>query len=287
MRATTDSASGPRRGTTLLELLVGLTIAALLGLALVTLLRRQVGATSAAALNTRAAREMSLALAPLALELRSASAVPAPLLSPTDAEFSTLVLDGAGCVLPDRRVLLRARSHATRGGASWRAEPDTRDLALLLRPRAPADLEDSWSTHAIADVVVSTAAHASCPAADAPASTAVVLTLDPLPSEFPGDSITVQVVRRVRWAVTLGGDGAWWLSQRRCAPLGGACDASQPVAGPLRAAADGGIHLAYEDSTGAAVPAPTGWAELSLVRVTLRSASGTERGMAAVRREHP
>ncbi len=283
----TGSARLPRRGTTLLELLVGLTIAALLGLALVTHLREQLRATSTAALHTRAAREISLALVPLTFELRSSSTFPAPFLSATDAEFSTLILDGAGCVLPDRRVLLRARANTSGSGASWRAEPDGRDLALVLRPRAPSDLDDSWSAHIIADVMMSTGAHVSCPAADAVGTTAVVLTLDPLLSEFPGDSLTLQVVRRVRWAVTLGGDGAWWLSQRRCAPLGGGCDASQPVAGPLRSATSGGLDLAYEDSTGATVPVPVDWRRLSLVRATLRSASGTVRGAGAVRREHP
>ncbi len=279
--------SAPRRrgGTTLIELVIGIAVGGMVASAIVGVLVRTLRAVSDTTREMLAAREAQLALAPFALELRSASTVPEPLLTDSSAAFSTLVLDGPGCILPDGRVLIAKRVDPVSSGGAWHTLPATRDRALILQEQSGLhDTLDAWSTHAVLDATTSIAVHASCPRPVGSAAPAALLTLDPAPAGDAGDSLVLQVVRRVRWAVTRGGDGAWWLGRRRCDADGSACDPTQPVAGPFLRAADGGIRLAYADSNGVPIVDPATWTDVALIQLWLRPRDARGPTVGAVRR---
>jgi hypothetical protein len=102
-----------------------------------------------------------------------------------------------------------------------------------------------WTTAAI-DSVSQSGAGAGCAAGGAFRSIADSISqlpvtrlqlTSPLPAAV-GAGSPVRVFRAVRWTLYRGGEGLWWLGQRRCATT---CGAVQPVAGPLAPPSDTGL----------------------------------------------
>lgn len=73
--------------------------------------------------------------------------------------------------------------------------------------------------------------------------------------------LPARVWRTVRYVAYRGGDGAWWLGERSCAPT---CGSAQPATGPLLAPSQGGLRLAL-------VLTPTGRPVALDVRVRARA----------------
>jgi hypothetical protein len=146
-------------------------------------------------------------------------------------------------------------------GASswWVASPDSGDALDVGSP------DGSWARYEI----VAVRARTSGPACGGAERT---LQLQPLPQPAESALPVVRVMRRMRFTLYRGGDGAWWLGERRC-PLAESapCSAPQPVAGPLRAAP---LGLSFRIDTTQALRA---------VHVTARAGSVTRSGIAVLR----
>jgi hypothetical protein len=105
--------------------------------------------------------------------------------------------------------------------SSWESVPDSGDAVDVGAP------DGSWVRHQIV-AVRARANGATCGGAERTLQVQSALADAARPA--------VRVTRRMRFALYRGGDGAWWLGERRC-PLAesASCSAAQPVAGPLRA----------------------------------------------------
>ncbi|MCZ8012336.1 hypothetical protein [Gemmatimonas sp.] len=242
----------PRTGTTLVELLVALPVALLV-------------ATAATLLLLRIARTVHAQSARLASsrELRQVSVMLAGELAPLRGEDLLVVSDTLLAFQSPLGVLLlcdRSAPHAV-----VVAVPDQSADAWLAGVR-PGDRVRGWQTTTTpVDTPVATERAVTAPPSvvggtgcGTDRSTTSRRWRVPLDSGAvpfsPSGPLTVH--RDVRYRHYRSGSAWWWGRQSRD---GAVWDAIQPVAGPLQAAALGGVRIRLLDATGAPVgplPAP-------------------------------
>jgi type II secretory pathway pseudopilin PulG len=250
-----------RRGATLVEMLVALTLSALVGAAVATALaaaERYMRVARAASVARRTLRE---AQAVLASELRAASADSLRVRGDTAVDFLGLVGLSVVCV-SSGTVLVLPPEVAADGlpYTSWRASPESGDLVVAFDTASGG----AWRP-AVVDTAVARTDGAGCrpssgllSAADSAARKPVTRLQLRAPLD-PSIAVgaPVRVLRSGRYALTHSGDGNWVLSYRRCA--GSSCGTAQPVAGPLSAPTDSGLFftsVAGESRVEAALRAP-------------------------------
>jgi hypothetical protein len=143
----------------------------------------------------------------------------------------------------------------------WRVSPRAGDVALVHDAGALAGAgDDVWHERAVTAAGAGAGVCASGPfAAGGPASGPaggarwrLALAAPPLPATV-GAGSPVRVVRRRRYALYQGGDGAWWLGMREWDADG--AQGVQPLAGPFASVAAGGLRATVRDGAGAAVAA--------------------------------
>jgi type II secretory pathway component PulJ len=270
-----------RRGTTLVELLVGLVLSAvLLGVASRSLLRQQraarsVGAGSASESQARhVARLLSGELAPLdaasgdvaagqasdsSLELR---AVVATALT-CDTATNVVTLAPAGAVTPPLAGIARAPAA---GDSLWY---DADSLG--------------WRTRAVLAVA---RVSASCALPSASAGATYRLTLD-APIDVGGGT-PLRLTRWERYVVYRASDGRWYLGIRDWSVAGARFLSPQPVAGPFLRVLSTGERTGFRfyDSLGVSLrPNGTNERAIARVRVTTLAAVPAWAGADSVRRD--
>lgn len=233
-----------RRGAGLAEMIVALTLAAIVAAA-------GAGALAGAERYTRMARGASDARrtvreaeAVLASELRAASSDSLLVRGDTAVDFLGLV--GVSVVCVSSGAVLVLPPDISAGGhpySSWRAAPESGDMLAIFDTAGGGE----WRT-AVVDTASARIDGAGCnpssgllSAADSVARRPVmrvVLQSAPASGELPVGS-PVRVVRGARYALTRSADGSWSLSYRRC--NASSCGVAQPVAGPFAAPADSGL----------------------------------------------
>jgi hypothetical protein len=156
-------------------------------------------------------------------------------------------------------------------------------VALVHDPGAlPGAGDDVWRERAVVAAgtgagVCATGAFASGGVAGGVAGGArwrLVLAGPALPATV-GAGAPVRVVRRRRYTLYRGGDGAWWLGMREWDADG--APAVQPLAGPFASIDSGGLRATVRDAAGAVVaPDAAGAAEVEvrLVAVGRRPGAG-------------
>ena len=244
--------NAPRRaGSTLAELLVALTITAVvaaIGGAALVAAERQLRASSNAADGVRMLRE---AESVLRSELSAADPDSVVLRGDSAVEILAHVGVSVACV-PVGRVLVLppALSNSGLPYTIWRLTPSPGDLVLV----SDSSSASGWfratvdSTTSRADGAGCDAPHGFVSPSDVAAhlpSTRLVLSR-PLPDSLPAGA-PVRLQRRGRYLLLKGSDKSWSLSYRPCsAPA--VCGASQPVSGPLAAHADSGLRFSWDAS---------------------------------------
>lgn len=242
-----------RAGATLAELLVALTITAVVAAAgSVALLaaERQFRATAVSSDDERALRDAETVLR---AELRAADRDSILLRGDTAVEFFTHVGASVGCVLSARLLVLAPEQSSTGFPYSvWRATPSPGDVVLV----ADSATAGGWFRAAI-DSSASRSDGAGCRPGSGlmtPADSAshVPATRLVLSRELPAGAVMaapVRVLRRGRYALVKGSDKSWALSFRTCDGPG-ICGPSQPVVGPLAASSDSGLVFRYDSVAG-------------------------------------
>lgn len=241
-----------RRGATIAELLVALTITAVVAAAAsVALLaaERQFRATTVGGDEERALRDVESVLR---AELRAADRDSITLRGDTAIELFTHVGASVSCVTNGRVLVLPPdQSSSAYPYSVWRSTPTAGDIALL----ADSATVGGWFRAAV-DSSTSRGDGAGCgpasgfmtppdSAAHRPALRLVLSRALPLGALV---GAPVRIVRRGRYALVKGSDKSWSLSFRSCdAP--GQCGSSQPVVGPLGSSADSGLSI-HLDTTG-------------------------------------
>ncbi|MBV9881131.1 MAG: prepilin-type N-terminal cleavage/methylation domain-containing protein [Gemmatirosa sp.] len=258
MRAMTRAAMRARRGATLVELLVAMTLLAVVTTAAVGVVARQ-WRLHAALDGRRAAREQLVAAAQaLRAALRPASGDgeagdPTDLVTVSDTLLEVRATIGASvvCAVIDARTAeLPPESTVAPSLTWWLTDPQPGDVAVV-----HGGASDAWQGAVVDTVSQRRAGCAGSPlvrAAEAGLSRLRLHVATALAGVVPG--APVRVVRSVRYLHYKASDGRWYLGEREWD--GTAWTGTQPVAGPLRApGARGGLALVARDSAGAAVSA--------------------------------
>ncbi|HEU4630418.1 MAG TPA: hypothetical protein VFS08_11780 [Gemmatimonadaceae bacterium] len=259
-----------RRGVTLVELCVVITLLALVGGTVVGTLRLQRRAAAQLAGTLRARAVLAHGAAALETELRDVA--PADLLVLLDSAVEALVPVGMAvlCAASPGGLLVPADA----GDATlawWAATPRAGDVVRLLRPDSAGG---AWSGAVVAGVDVVPHGAACTAVGDSSGLASRRIRLDALPVGATRGAV-LWVGRRVRYDLYRGGDGAWQLGRRECAgPRPAPCETVQPVAGPLLAHDDDpsrtGLHVAAVDDAGTPLPSAR-VASATALRLVLRA----------------
>ncbi len=270
-----------RRGAALAEMIVALTLAAIVSVAGATALAGAERYTRTARDASEARRTLREAQAVLASELRAAPFDSLRVRGDTAVDFLGFVGVSVVCALSGEVVVLPPDAAA--GGypySSWRAAPEAGDILAAFDTAAGV-----WRT-AVVDTASTRTDGAGCgpssgllSAADSAARRPVtrVVLRSSLAAGVPVGS-PVWVARAARYALTKAADGGWSLSYRRC--TGSSCGVAQPVAGPLAAPGDSGLvftgiaaEARVDVSLRTPAPQPGAPQEAAVLRVALRNRS--------------
>ena len=250
-----------RRAATLIELLVSLTLAAIvLGTATATVLRQQ---------RTHA-RVAGVAASDV--QLRTATSLISSQLALIDASHGDLSLGEAQDTAFQLRatIAVAVACDSSSGRVSFLPDPPAA-VALdgfVAQPRAGDSLwflgDTAWKGTRITDVTI---ARTVCPAPFSENGPTLRVTLsgntDTIPAGTP-----LRVTRPVRYAFYRSGDGSWQLGLREWSETTGSFSAPQPLAGPFLRNSDGRqSRFHYFASTGEELTIP-GF-ETSVTRIRL------------------
>jgi prepilin-type N-terminal cleavage/methylation domain-containing protein len=183
----------------------------------------------------------------------------------TSLEFRAVIASAVACDSASSTVLL-APADASPRLAAVLSRPQAGDTAWILDASGPTE---SWLTRAITQVFDSAAV---CRLGNAApdglsARPSIALRLDGIPPETP---TVVRVTRPWRYSLYHASDGDWYLGAKEWNPALLRYNTIQPVAGPLASAAGGGLRFRYVDSLGA---------DLTAIPLDPRRIAGIEVGL--------
>lgn len=240
-----------RRGAGLAELVVALTLSAIVSAAGAAALSSAERYTRASRATADARRTLREAGSVLAADLRVAPADSVRVRGDTALDFLGMIGVSVVC-LSSGTVLVLPPDVAASGApySSWRAAPEAGDIVALFDTTGGG----AWRT-AIVDSASTQTNAAGCKpssgllsAADSAARRTVtrVVLRSALSSAVAIVGAPVRVVRSGRYALTRAADGSWSLSYRRCTQS--SCAVAQPVAGPFAAPSDSGVVFSASSS---------------------------------------
>jgi prepilin-type N-terminal cleavage/methylation domain-containing protein len=196
-----------RAGVTLIELMLAVTLAGLLAVVALAVLR-----TATRAVTSASARDRAAAVAEEALAVAGAmaeTAVDVAVLGDTALEVASLVTDGIPCG-DGTTALLDAVAAAPTPGDRWavleRVGGANGPDSLVWRSVSPMPLASGGTACAIPDA----------------------------------SRLLVRVTSHTRLVPYRGADGGWMLGLRRCFDR---CEPAQPLAGPIHSVVEGGWQL--------------------------------------------
>jgi prepilin-type N-terminal cleavage/methylation domain-containing protein len=205
-----------RRGLTVVELLVALTLLGVLGALAGRALRQAEGSVRTHGAMDRAARTADEVVSVGEALIGSATTrTPPRVLGDTAVEWWQDIARGLSCAAGGDSVLVPLTDHAV----WWSAAPDTTDVLTL---------ETAWGGPSESRLleVRQRPPSPACP-------TGAWRVRLPWPSA-PSAVVLVHIARRMRLVSYRGSDGLWWWGERRCpASLERPCGPAQPITGPL------------------------------------------------------
>ena len=252
-----------RRGFTLTELMVALSLLAMVLGGLLTVVTRQQRFTFGASEILETQRSVREAADLLPSDLRALSPSLGDIYEMTSSAIAYRAPAGASVVCTidvSRRSLTLPPSALASQSAltSWVTTPQAGDSLLVYdRGTLPGTSDDRWQVHKLAAAPIA----GTCPTTSGfTANTTeaaqgwTLAVVDPLqPNIGPGSAI--RFFRRARYNLYQSGDGSWYLGHSDCLPgRSPVCSTVQPVSGPYlapEAGEAGGISFAYFDAAGA------------------------------------
>jgi len=271
-----------RRGITLVELVVAMTLASVVlsTLAVISLrsqrLFREASAASGMAIQLREAAGI------LPIELRSLTPADGDIREARDTalEIRTTVASGIGCLASGSALQLAPATAGATSYASSVTPVDSGDTAWIL---AATDTDLNWWPHRIIGATDIAAHDSSCAArgphigTPPPGASAWRLQLDDSLAADRAVGTPVQITRRVRYSLYHAADGNWYLGLRDWNAAAGAYNSIQPVSGPFRppsAQGAGGLVFTYLDTLGSILPSPVlAPRNIAAVQIDLRAES--------------
>lgn len=266
-----------RAGSTLVELLMGITVMMIVTTLVVSHVVRHQRAYSAlsGAIDVRARLRDGADV--LAADLRGSSPSGDSLLvaSDTAIEFYSAIGTSTLCANPTPGTLILPPDSLSSGRtlSSWLETPQPGDYALVY---VASPLPVAGWRRAKIESVATVATASGCPTSLGLLSIGEVitsnrsyqLTLDPATPLAADRGAPVRVIRHVRYSVYRGGDGKWYLGYRRCNP---ACAAVQPVSGPYRSDSALPISFRFRAANGLPLTGAGPTADVGQIDVVLRA----------------
>lgn len=263
-----------RRGLTLVETLVAMTIAGVaLGIVGTISLRQQRLFTE---LGERGAlsNQLNEAAAMVPIDLRSLAPALGDVRDARDTvmEFRATIASAVVCDTANGSILLPAASTSSTDAAygSYASTVEVGDTLWWFAAQLPDAPSEQWAAARV--TAVGSSAPGTC-GAGAPAIAAgprVSIGLSPTP-DAGIIGAPIRITRPFRMSLYRASDGGWYIGQRDWNNTLARFNAIQPVAGPFLTAASGGLRFLYADSLGASLANPAADARaIALVRVEIR-----------------
>jgi hypothetical protein len=265
-----------RRGHLLAEALCALALAGLLATAAALALggaRRALASTDRTARADRAARETVEIVAAMLVDADSLS-----LEGDTAATLTVTIGVGAICARAGGAVVLPPVAVSSGLPITVRSQPWAAGdlISVLVADSLAREAQWVWAE---VDSVTGVTSASPCGSAEGwlgagdlgaerPRLVLRPALPDPLPSGAP-----VRILRRGRLALYASG-GDWMLGWRRCSADGLTCGAVQPVAGPLRSPAAGGLRMIRNAVSGEVLVQAAGVGAARPARLTVRRSDG-------------
>lgn len=290
--------SKPRRGFTLIELMIVVSLLGIIGTMLTTLLVRQQRFHRAVAGVTDARARMRDIATILPTDLRSVSTAADDILAITDtsmqfrAFIGTAVLCRFGTADGTTPAIIELPPKILDNGnvlTSWINPPAPNDIAYLYDEGTKAgNFDDQWRAFTISDTT-SAANSTWCPSATdftAPEDDAAVryrVTVSTAPNQAQIRSGSpIRFAREVRYSIYAATDGKWYVGFQRCTPNAtygtpGDCGDREVLAGPVLAGtADtttSGLFFVYYNKAGTRMTALSAADTIARVSVGIRTTS--------------
>lgn len=277
-----------RRGLTLVELLLTLTLVAIVGTIVSKMMLDQQRFYQRITEQMGVRRELRSAMSMMPTDMRSLSSIGGDIIAydATSVRFrstigASIICGKAAPNTLDLPPLNMARTTLT----SWYTRPMPGDTLMAFRSDSLGAGGDSWTTHRIVSVTPSTALCPGSPYIDATLDAGkerwrVVVSPDVADSVKVGAA--VRFLRSTAYRLVASASGRYYVG--RSEYTGGAWTASTPVLGPFLApgaGGTGGIRFVMYDSTGAAVASGGNYQSVSRVDLTLRGQGANSSGKVA------
>jgi len=237
----------PRAGFTVVELMVGLVVATIVGMAAITIAVRHEHLAFALEQIMGSRRALREGTDALRYDLRSTApqhdAIYA--MGASFVEFRMATGFSILCALDSTRTTLTfpARASSTPNVTSWIVAPEPGDTVMIFA--APRD-SAAWHTLAVASAP--TPGRTCAPgfvAAGGGAPTLALRVATPVTSDVETGAV-LRFIRRARYELYRAADGAWYLGFRDCLSTRATpCATVQPVSGPY---ALSGLQFRFLDS---------------------------------------
>lgn len=259
----------PRSGFTLVEMMVGLVVATIVGMAAITIAVRHEHLAFALEQIIESRRALREGADALRYDLRSTAPQENAIYSmgASFVEFRMATGFSVLCGMDSTRTLLvfPARTSSASNVTSWFVAPDAGDTVMLF---AASSDSARWDLHAVASAP--TPGHACSPnfaAADAPAAALALRVASPVARDIEPGAV-LRFARRARYELYRAADGRWYLGFRDClSTRASPCATVQPVSGPY---VRGGLQFRFLDNTDTPTADPH---RVSRIDVVLRAES--------------
>jgi prepilin-type N-terminal cleavage/methylation domain-containing protein len=286
-------ATAPRRGLSLIELLIVLTILAIVGGLMVNVLIKQQRFNRALTETADSRARMRDIATILPTDLRGASSIGQDLLAigQTSMQFRSSIGSSVLCAIAGASVIELPPTTLASGQVltAWINPPAPGDIAFIYDDGLGAgNVDDSWRQFIITDTT-SASNPAWCPSIGVAPFTAPAddgarryrITLDAALNPVrikPGAPI--RFAREVRYSLFAASDANWYVGYETCTPSGapgvpGACANREILAGPVRPAAtdtaQSGLYFIYYAQDGTPITNVAQAASIARIGIGLRT----------------
>jgi prepilin-type N-terminal cleavage/methylation domain-containing protein len=290
-------------GFTLVEILIAMTLLALIGAIVTSVLLRQQRFHRAVTSITDARARMRDIATILPTDLRSISTIGGDVLALSDTalQFRAFIGSAVLCRYASATVIEVPPRVMASGNVltAWINPPAPQDVAFMYNDSTSAgNSDDSWTAFTVTDTTSGTDA-TWCPSTANPAFTQAAdngqrryrITLSAAPTQAQIKlGAPIRFAREVRYSVYQASDNQWYVGFQRCTPSGaagvaGACGTREVLAGPvLPASTDtltSGLFFVYYNQTGVVVTDVAQATTIASIGVGIRTASESLRRAAA------
>jgi prepilin-type N-terminal cleavage/methylation domain-containing protein len=238
-----------RPGFTLVELIVGMVVAAVVGMAATTIAVRHEHLAFALEQIMESRRALREGADMLRYDLRATAPQYDAIYSMggTYVEFRLATGFSVVCGLDSTRtrLVLPARAGSTSNITSWIVAPEPGDTLMIFAAHASAD-SARWYTRAVASAPTAGGTCSPDFIGDGVGESKLVLRLATPVSADVSVGAVLRFVRRTRYELYKASDGAWYLGFRDCLPTRATpCATIQPVSGAYAAS---GLQFRFLDS---------------------------------------